>query len=798
MVSLRYHCDQREGEKVTVPALTLGLNRGTPVIISAKLFRPNGFRHAMESFLRRFSSFRRSYRGFVKGNTEEKRDQVMSAVQACSACVKCGDRCPGYQPHYWRKICRHCKCSQEDHNMTSTETERNVSKMVQGFQRNSTSDDDSGCALEEYTWVPPGLKPEQVHLYFNCLPEDKIPYVNSVGEKYRIKQLLHQLPPHDTEARYCSNLSEEEKRELRTFSSQRKREALGRGQVKQLPQESDGLMCEDCGETVPGEETAVFASRAGPGVTWHPQCFVCCVCRELLVDLIYFYKDGMVYCGRHHAETLKPRCGACDEIIFADECTEAEGCSWHMKHFCCFECDLVLGGQRYIMKEQRPYCCQCFNSMFAEYCDSCGEPIGIDEGQMTHDGQHWHATEKCFCCAGCNLSLLGRPFLPKQGEIYCSKSCALGENQESKQSPPAQSSSSPYDTGFDTLTRGDGSQESDNNSTRSRKRDRRSRSMENLKREFYARKPGWGQSKLRMESARNLQQYDLSSDGSPDVNVQPRRVKHRSRSMTRMSSEARRATDYSDPRSDTENQSVASGTSGKQSPWVPRDGFTKGSLERISPPNGFESAPHNMLPQWQSTPQEARYWNIQQGGVSTQGGFPSAVQADVKDPDAQYDTSQGYDSGGHECESDRQSQASGWTAPQDLPLTVPENGPRYEERTVPYNTQEYLPHDRRNVYIPQEPEIEYSSTNELPPPRGILRNASDTQLAEKFRKMKLRDDYYSSSSSSDSEDDDWLIPQRRVRVRYVDTDFTGGGRHGSMPPGAERPRGKKSKHCTIS
>ena len=24
------------------------------------------------------------------------------------------------------------------------------------------SDDDSGCALEEYTWEPPGLKPDQV------------------------------------------------------------------------------------------------------------------------------------------------------------------------------------------------------------------------------------------------------------------------------------------------------------------------------------------------------------------------------------------------------------------------------------------------------------------------------------------------------------------------------------------------------------------------------------------------------------------------------------------------------------
>ncbi len=40
--------------------------------------------------------------------------------------------------------------------------ERTVSKIMFDFQRNSTSDDDSGCALEEYAWVPPGLKPEQV------------------------------------------------------------------------------------------------------------------------------------------------------------------------------------------------------------------------------------------------------------------------------------------------------------------------------------------------------------------------------------------------------------------------------------------------------------------------------------------------------------------------------------------------------------------------------------------------------------------------------------------------------------
>lgn len=41
----------------------------------------------------------------------------------------------------------------------------------------------------------------QVHQYYSSLPEDKVPYVNSPGEKYRIKQLLHQLPPHDNEVR---------------------------------------------------------------------------------------------------------------------------------------------------------------------------------------------------------------------------------------------------------------------------------------------------------------------------------------------------------------------------------------------------------------------------------------------------------------------------------------------------------------------------------------------------------------------------------------------------------------------
>ncbi|CAM4585657.1 prickle-like protein 2 isoform X1 [Caretta caretta] len=370
---------------------------------------------------------------FSRGSQKRLSGRSLTALgepERGQPCNACGDQCPGFALHKWRKICLHCKCPQEEHFVTvmPLEMEKTVTKLMFDFQRNSTSDDDSGCALEEYAWVPPGLKPEQVHQYYSCLPEDKVPYVNSPGEKLRIKQLLHQLPPHDNEVRYCNSLDEEEKRELKLFSNQRKRENLGRGNVRPFPVTMTGAICEQCGGQISGGDIAVFASRAGHGVCWHPPCFICTVCNELLVDLIYFYQEGKIYCGRHHAECLKPRCAACDEIIFADECTEAEGRHWHMKHFCCFECETVLGGQRYIMKEGRPYCCNCFESLYAEFCDTCAQHIGIDQGQMTYDGQHWHATETCFCCAQCKKSLLGRPFLPKQGQIFCSRACSVGDD----------------------------------------------------------------------------------------------------------------------------------------------------------------------------------------------------------------------------------------------------------------------------------------------------------------------------------------------------------------------------------
>lgn len=89
------------------------------------------------------------------------------------------------------------------------------------------------------------------------------------------------------------------------------RTAPSAGYVKDAPHTTDCVYCE---ERINQGELAVIAPKFRDQMIWHPRCFQCSACEELLVDLTYCVHDDKIYCERHYAEMLKPRCNACDEV----------------------------------------------------------------------------------------------------------------------------------------------------------------------------------------------------------------------------------------------------------------------------------------------------------------------------------------------------------------------------------------------------------------------------------------------------------------------------------------------------
>ncbi|XP_032453170.1 zinc finger protein 850 isoform X2 [Nasonia vitripennis] len=104
-------------------------------------------------------------------------------------------------------------------------------------------------------------------------------------------------------------------------------------------------------------------------------------------------------------------------LIFSGEYTKAMNKDWHSGHFCCWQCDESLTGQRYVLRDEHPYCIKCYESVFANGCEECHKIIGIDSKDLSYKDKHWH--EACFLCNKCRVSLVDKQFGSKVDKIYC-------------------------------------------------------------------------------------------------------------------------------------------------------------------------------------------------------------------------------------------------------------------------------------------------------------------------------------------------------------------------------------------
>ncbi|XP_026671257.1 prickle planar cell polarity protein 3 isoform X5 [Ceratina calcarata] len=321
---------------------------------------------------------------------------------------------------YTLKNCTSCKCPREAHDVCHEEWASVRSRLgLKGEESPSQTVHPRSMGL---AWTPPGLPPHKVEEYFSMLPEISVPRLDTPGERYRDRQLAIQLPKQDLATAYCRHLNPKHVSSAEDFMAARNEIALDIGTVQEVVERD--VKCGACDEPLEYGSLAVSASKLG--LLYHPACFRCTKCEELLVDLAYCVYDvhedpeqnrKVLYCERHYAEQLKPRCAACDELIFSGEYTKAMNKDWHSGHFCCWQCDESLTGQRYVLRDEHPYCIKCYESVFANGCEECNKIIGIDSKDLSYKDKHWH--EACFLCNRCRVSLVDKQFGSKVDKIYC-------------------------------------------------------------------------------------------------------------------------------------------------------------------------------------------------------------------------------------------------------------------------------------------------------------------------------------------------------------------------------------------
>merc|ERR1719234_1403143 len=85
----------------------------------------------------------------------------------------------------------------------------------------------------------------------------------------------------------------------------------------------------------------------------------------------------------------------------------------------CHHCDDSLAGHRYVLRDDYPFCIKCYENVFANNCDACGDVFKAGMKKMEYKTRQWH--EKCFTCCVCTNPIGTKSFIPKEHDIYCAK-----------------------------------------------------------------------------------------------------------------------------------------------------------------------------------------------------------------------------------------------------------------------------------------------------------------------------------------------------------------------------------------
>lgn len=163
----------------------------------------------------------------------------------------------------------------------------------------------------------------------------------------------------------------------------------------------DQVFCEEChqkgGEQCPSCNRAVdgHCVRAC-GSAFHPDCFVCVVCKKKMINLPFVADDKQqIYCTDDYNRKKAPKCSFCKKPIVPKEGQKtaprlrALGRDYHPQCFQCEDCGLVLdsrvkGKECYPFKN-RLYCLKCNRKKLSSEEEEEDDDDDTDENSESQD-----------------------------------------------------------------------------------------------------------------------------------------------------------------------------------------------------------------------------------------------------------------------------------------------------------------------------------------------------------------------------------------------------------------------------
>uniref|UniRef100_A0A667YGF1 Leupaxin n=2 Tax=Myripristis murdjan TaxID=586833 RepID=A0A667YGF1_9TELE len=168
--------------------------------------------------------------------------------------------------------------------------------------------------------------------------------------------------------------------------------------------------CASCGKCIVGKMITAL------GEVWHPEHFVCVVCKKELGISGFFEREGRPYCETDYHQLFAPRCAYCKGAIMQNILTAMDQ-SWHPEHFFCAHCGGRFGDEGFLERDGKPYCTKDFYLLFAPKCSGCGE--SVKENYLTAANGTWHP--ECFVCADCLKPFSDGCFMELDGRPLCSQ-----------------------------------------------------------------------------------------------------------------------------------------------------------------------------------------------------------------------------------------------------------------------------------------------------------------------------------------------------------------------------------------